>query len=39
MFDSDEFAAYLNGQGFHHVSIRPVEPGIEDVFIKLMQHE
>jgi len=30
MFDSD---------GFHHVSIRPVEPGIEDVFIKLMQHE
>ena len=39
MFDSDEFAAYLNGQGFHNVSIRPVEPGIEDVFIKLMQHE
>ena len=36
MFDSDEFAAYLNGQGFHNVSIRPVEPGIEDVFIKLM---
>ena len=27
MFDSDEFAAYLNGQGFHNVSIRPVEPG------------
>lgn len=39
MFDSDEFAAHLNGQGFHNVSIRPVEPGIEDVFIKLMQHE
>ena len=39
MFDSDEFTAHLNGQGFHNVSIRPVEPGIEDVFIKLMQHE
>ena len=39
MFDSDEFVALLNGQGFHNVSIRPVEPGIEDVFIKLMQHE
>ena len=39
MFDSDEFVAHLNGQGFHNVSIRPVEPGIEDVFIKLMQHE
>lgn len=36
MFDSDEFTAHLNGQGFHNVSIRPVEPGIEDVFIKLM---
>ena len=39
MFDSDEFPADLNGQGFHNVSMRPVEPGIEDVFIKLMQHE
>ena len=39
MFDSDEFETHLNGQGFHNVSIRPVESGIEDVFIKLMQHE
>ena len=38
-FDAAAFARELAGQGFPDAVIRPAEPGIEDVFIKLMHHE
>lgn len=38
-FDPAEFARKLVAEGFRNVDIRPAEPGIEDVFIKLMHHE
>ena len=38
-FDTARFADELTGLGFRNVVVRPVEAGIEDVFIKLMRHE
>ncbi len=38
-FDTVRFADELTGLGFRNVVVRPVEAGIEDVFIKLMRHE
>ena len=38
-FDAEKLARELTGLGFQNVTIRPVEAGIEDVFIKLMRHE
>ena len=37
-FDTARFADELTGLGFRNVVVRPVEAGIEDVFIKLMRH-
>lgn len=38
-FDAAAFARELVNLGFGGVVVRPVEAGIEDVFIKLMRHE
>ena len=38
-FDPERFRRRLLAEGFHEVGIRRVEPGIEDVFIKRMEHE
>lgn len=38
-FDTARFAADLTDLGFRNVAVRPVEAGIEDVFIKLMRNE
>ena len=38
-FDTTQFTGELSSLGFANVTIRPVEAGIEDVFIKLMRHE
>ena len=38
-FDAAAFARELANLGFGGVVVRPVEAGIEDVFIKLMRHE
>ena len=38
-FDTAQFAADLTDLGFRNVAVRPVEAGIEDVFIKLMRNE
>ena len=38
-FDAGRFVRELEAEGFAHVTIRPAEAGIEDVFIKLMHHE
>ena len=38
-FDTARFADELTGLGFRNVVVRPIEAGIEDVFIKLMRHE
>ena len=38
-FDPQWFADVLVRKGFRGVTVRTAEPGIEDVFIKLMRHE
>ena len=38
-FDPQRFADALVRKGFRGVTVRTAEPGIEDVFIKLMRHE
>ncbi len=38
-FDPDRFVRDLAEQGFRHIEIRPVVPGIEDVFMKWMRYE
>lgn len=38
-FDPQRFTDDLERRGFRGVSIRAIEPGIEDVFIKWMSHE
>ncbi len=38
-FDPDQLVGELTAAGFEEVILSPIEAGIEDVFIKLMQHE
>ena len=38
-FEPERLARELAGKGFRGVEVHPTEAGIEDVFIKLMQHE
>ncbi len=38
-FDSNRLLDELRANGFDEVTLTPIEAGIEDVFIKLMQHE
>ncbi len=38
-YDVQRILSDLATQGFHGVTVAPIEAGIEDVFIKLMQHE
>ncbi len=38
-FDPDRLVGELTAAGFEEVTLLPIEAGIEDVFIKLMQHE